>query len=120
MVGAFDEDAAAADLLQQYEARIASLERLVGKQALELEFLKGALKSAPRPKGATTSVVVGPPGLSIAEGCRLMEIAGSNLYDKSATQDNTAIVASDFPHVSARNSEFYGWRHRRTSFGIEA
>ena len=31
--GAFDEDAAAADLLQQYEARIAALERLVGKQA---------------------------------------------------------------------------------------
>ena len=59
-VGAFDEDAAAADLLQHYEARIASLERLVGKQALELEFLKGALKSTPRPKGATTSVVVGP------------------------------------------------------------
>ena len=40
--GAFDEDAAAADLLQQYEARIAALERLVGKQALELEFVKGA------------------------------------------------------------------------------
>ena len=36
--GAFDEDAAAADLLQQYEARIAALERLVGKQALELEL----------------------------------------------------------------------------------
>ena len=30
-----------ADLLQRYEARIAALERLVGKQALELEFLKG-------------------------------------------------------------------------------
>ena len=37
--GVFDEDAAAADLLEQYEARIAALERLVGKQALELEFL---------------------------------------------------------------------------------
>lgn len=48
--GAFDEDAQAADLIQEYEARIAALERLVGKQALELEFLKGALKSAPRPK----------------------------------------------------------------------
>ena len=36
--GAFDEDAATADLLQQYEARIAALERLVGKQALELEL----------------------------------------------------------------------------------
>ena len=58
--GSFDEDAAAADLLQQYEARIAALERLVGKQALELEFLKGALKNGPRPRSATTSVVVGP------------------------------------------------------------
>jgi transposase len=58
--GEFEEDAAAADLLQQYEARIAALERLVGKQALELEFLKGAVKSAPRPKSVTTSVVVGP------------------------------------------------------------
>ena len=34
-------DAAAADLLQSYEARNAALERLVIKQALELEFLKG-------------------------------------------------------------------------------
>ena len=58
--GDFDEDAAAADLLQQYEARVAALERLVGKQALELEFLKGAVKSAQRPKSANTSVVVGP------------------------------------------------------------
>src|SRR6516164_10674953 len=58
--GDFDEDAQAADLLQQYEARIAALERLVGKQALELEFLKGAVKSAPWPKSATMSVVVGP------------------------------------------------------------
>lgn len=63
--GDFDEDAAAADLLQQYEARIAALERLVGKQALELEFLKGAVKSAPRPKSATMSVVVGPPASAL-------------------------------------------------------
>ena len=43
--GAFDEDVQAADLIQEYEARIAALERLVGKQALELEFLKAALKT---------------------------------------------------------------------------
>ncbi|WP_352876825.1 transposase [Mesorhizobium sp. M0959] len=36
--GAFDDDAQAADLIQEYEARIAALERLVGKQALELSF----------------------------------------------------------------------------------
>ncbi|MER9965152.1 transposase [Mesorhizobium sp. M0045] len=39
---AFDDDAQAADMIQEYKARIAALERLVGKQALELEFLKGA------------------------------------------------------------------------------
>jgi transposase len=39
--GALAYDAQAADLLQEYEARIAALERLVGKQALEREFLKG-------------------------------------------------------------------------------
>ena len=58
--GAFDDDARAADLIQEYEARIAALERLVGKQALELEFLKGALRSAARPRSGTTSVIAGP------------------------------------------------------------
>jgi hypothetical protein len=33
---------------------------MVGRQALEIEFLKGALKSAPRPRSETTSVIVGP------------------------------------------------------------
>ena len=45
--GAFDEDAAAADMIQEYEARIAALERLVGKQALELAFQKGAPETHP-------------------------------------------------------------------------
>ena len=58
--GAFDDDAQAADLIQKYEAKIAALERMVGRQALEIEFLKGALKSAPRPRNATTSIVAGP------------------------------------------------------------
>jgi transposase-like protein len=56
--GAFDEDAA--DLLQQYEARIAALERLVGKQALELEFLKGGLRNAPPARSGPTSAIAGP------------------------------------------------------------
>ncbi len=60
--GAFDDDAETADLIQAYEARIAALERLVGKQALELEFLKGALRSGPLPRSAPTSVIAGPAG----------------------------------------------------------
>jgi transposase len=58
--GAFDDETVAADAIEAYEARIAALERLVGKQALEIEFLKGALKHAPRPRSAITSVVTGP------------------------------------------------------------
>ena len=50
----------AADLIQEYEAKIAALERMVGRQALEIELLKGALKHAPRPRSATISVVTGP------------------------------------------------------------
>ena len=58
--GTLDEDAQAADLLQEYETKIAALERMVGRQALEIEFLKGALKNAPRSRSATTSVIAGP------------------------------------------------------------
>jgi transposase len=58
--GAFDDEARAADLLQEYEAKIAALERMVGRQALELEFLRGALRNVPRPRSASTSVITGP------------------------------------------------------------
>jgi transposase len=60
--GTFDDEAQAADMIQEYEARVAALERLVGKQALELEFPKGDVSSAPRPRSGTTSVIVGPAG----------------------------------------------------------
>jgi len=58
--GSFDSDVVAADMVQTQEARIAALERLVGKQALELEFLKGALRNGPRPRSGSMSVITGP------------------------------------------------------------
>ena len=107
--GVFDEDAAAADLVQQYEARIAALERLVGKQALELEFLKGALRNAPPPKGAPTSNDCRPAALSVSEGCQLMAISRSTYYDAPVSApDDTAVVEA----ITAICDEFeyYGWR----------
>ena len=59
--GALDDDAGAAELLQEQEARIAALERLVGRQALELEFLKREVRSARLRRSAPTSVITGPP-----------------------------------------------------------
>jgi transposase-like protein len=58
--GGLNDDTTAADLLQDYKARVAALERLAGKLALEAEFLKGALENARLPKNATSCVVAGP------------------------------------------------------------
>src|SRR4030081_389007 len=58
--GSFDSDVVAADIVQTQEARIAALERLVGKLALENEFLKGASRHVRQLRSASTSVVAGP------------------------------------------------------------
>ncbi len=58
--GELNDDTTAGDLLQDYKARIAALERPAGKLALENEFLKGALENARLPRNAPSSVVAGP------------------------------------------------------------
>lgn len=65
--GAFDDEVETGHLLTEYEGRIAALERLVGRQALEIEFLKGALKQGRLLRGVPTSMIVGPPGLASAK-----------------------------------------------------
>jgi hypothetical protein len=50
----------AAAIVQAQEARIGALEPLVGKLALENEFLEGASRDAQRPKSEATSVIAGP------------------------------------------------------------
>ena len=68
--GSLDEDMASAELLSEYEARIAALERLVGRQALEIEFQKGAQKNAHSPRSGPTSVITGPAGSPSSGGVR--------------------------------------------------
>jgi transposase-like protein len=68
--GSLDQDIASAELLTEYEARIATLERLVGRQALEIEFLKGVQKSAPSLRGGPTSVTTGPAASPSSAGAR--------------------------------------------------
>ena len=59
--GSLNGDGRMTGLVREYEKRISALEQLAGKQALEIEFLKGALKPPVLPKNATTSLVTGPP-----------------------------------------------------------
>src|SRR3954454_14008138 len=50
--GEFDPDLEAATLRAAYEAKIATLERMGARQALEIEFLKGALHQGRLPRRA--------------------------------------------------------------------
>ena len=68
--GALDQDLASAELLTAYEARIAALERLVGRQALEIEFLKGAQPSAPLLRSGPTSATTAPSASPSIGGAR--------------------------------------------------
>src|SRR5947209_18767177 len=53
--GALDEDVQAADLIQEFEAKMGALERVGGRQARGLERLKGAFDHAPRARSAISS-----------------------------------------------------------------
>jgi transposase len=66
--GAYDDDAEAVDLVQERDARIAALERLVGRQALEIEFLKGAAKSGASLRNVPGSAITGPKASPSNEG----------------------------------------------------
>ena len=60
--GELDPDVEAATLLGDYEAKIATLERMVGRQALEIEFFaNGALQQGRSPR------------IAVAPGCRIRD-----------------------------------------------
>jgi hypothetical protein len=75
-----DEDAQAADLLQEYEAKIAALERMVGRQALENRVPKGGSEKRTAAEKREYIRHCRPHGVSIAEGCRLMGIGGRSAF----------------------------------------
>jgi transposase-like protein len=58
--GAFDEDQEAASLLQDYQAKIAALERKVGQLTMELDLIKKGQRFASRPRSGSSSIVSGP------------------------------------------------------------
>lgn len=59
-----------ADTLREFEAKVAALEQPVGRQALEIEVLGRAVKSARLPNGAPGSALTGPPASPSRGGAR--------------------------------------------------
>ena len=108
--GSLDQDMASAELLSEYEARIAALERLVGRQALEIEFLKrGSEKRTVAEKRAYIRDHR-PRGLSVERGCALMGLPRSTYLRRAGRQkpSDAEIVAE----IRAITDEFecYGYR----------
>ena len=58
--GEYEPDFIPMPRLSAHEVKIAELERMVGKLTMELEFLRGVLRSTPLQRGAITSIVTGP------------------------------------------------------------
>jgi transposase-like protein len=111
--GALDEDAQAADLLQEYEAKIAALERMVGRQALEIEFLKGALKNAPRPRSVNTSVIAGPAASPSQKDAGFSNRpSGSSTFRLSTSAVSMSLTGSRFSSDSAPGPFHHGSRRR--------
>jgi putative transposase len=106
--GEFDPDVEAATLLGDYEAKIATLERMVGRQAVEIEFLKGALQQGRSPRSAPMSADRRPRGLSVAQGCRLMGIARSTYY--GAPPANRDAESLSLIEAICEEFEAYGYR----------
>ncbi|WP_238548032.1 transposase [Meridianimarinicoccus roseus] len=95
--GALDEDAAAAESLTGYEARVAALESLVGRQALEIEFLKGGYAPDPRRKAQTylppaACQPLDPAGLQ-ADGCPAIALPGRPRRLASRCRDRGGFLA---------------------------
>ena len=68
--GEFEPEFEHDNRLKAHEVKIAGLERMVGKLTMELEFLRGVLRSTPLQRGAITSIVTGPVASPSSEDAR--------------------------------------------------
>ncbi|MEO1315735.1 MAG: helix-turn-helix domain-containing protein [Pseudomonadota bacterium] len=66
--GEFDEEIEAANTLHEARTQIAAPERMVGRQTLEIEFLKGARASKRSQRNGLTSAIKGPMASRSSEG----------------------------------------------------
>lgn len=106
-VGAFDDETVAADTIEAYEARIAALERLVGRQVLEIEFLKGALK---HDRGREARLHPSSP----AQRPLLIGIVRLAYYDKPAISIDDTTLAETMAAIS-ESFEAFGYRRRQAA-----
>lgn len=115
--GALTEGTVAASTIETSQARIAALERLVGRQAPRDRVSKGGIEELAPSQKRDYVHHHRPSGLSIARGCWLMGIARSTYYDRPAISfDETALVQTMVG--IADRFEAYGYRRMQWRCGI--
>ena len=113
--GALDDDVQAADLLQEYEAKIAALERMVGRQALGDRVAKGGSEKRTPAEKRELLRHCRPRGLSVAQGCRLMGLPRSTFYDAPTVRlDDAELVG----RIRAICDEFECYGYRRVGASL--
>ena len=113
--GAFDDEFQAADLLQQYEAKIAALERLVGAPSAGDRVSKGGSKKRTTAQRHAYIRYCRPGGISVARGCQLMGLARSSYYDAPRVAvDEAELVA----RIQAICEEFERYGYRRVGAAL--
>ena len=112
--GALDDDVQAADLMQEYEAKITALERMVGRQALEIELLKGGIETRTPAEKRDHLRRHRSRGISVSRGCELMGLSRSTFYDAPApVAPNDLLV-----RIGAICDEFECYGYRRVGAAL--
>ena len=108
--GEFSDEAEAADLLQEYEARIAALERLVGRSAGAGDRVsKGGAEKHSAGEKRDYVRRCRPDSMSVARGCRLMGVPRSTYYDAPSVNVGDAEFVARMREICDQ-FETYGYR----------
>src|SRR3984893_3897650 len=107
--GALDEDAQAADLLQEYEAKICGVGAHGWPPSARNRVPKGGSEKRTAAEKREYIRHCRPRGVSIAEGCRLMGIGRSTFYDTPDARARDLTIVAEMKTI-CDEFEAYGYR----------
>lgn len=76
-----------ASLIDEYEAKIAALERKVGQLTMEMDLLKKSTAVRTRDKQRTLVRRERPQGCSLRRGCKVIKLPRSTFYYRSTAKE---------------------------------
>ena len=113
--GALDDDVQAADLIQEYEAKIAALERMVLSAGAGNRAAKGGFEACTPAEKRDHLRRHRPGGVTVSRGCELMGLPRSTFYDAPLIP----IASSDvLIRIRAICDEFECYGYRRVGAAL--